>query len=138
MPLSWGSLNTTINRHGRHASRCPPATDADGIATLSPELSMGPFCVTRSNPTQHNPWVNPTHGQLASWRLWDPGRSVQAKGFQVHWRQAVNCRLQSLKQEAGMPPEPRSSDRRRWKTSRGDDCNTVILPTTPCYSAICP
>jgi len=32
---------------------------------------MGPFCVTRSNPihqltdpTQPNPWVNPTHGQL--------------------------------------------------------------------------
>jgi len=37
------------------------------------ELSMGPFCVTLSNPThpltdptQPNPWVNPTHGQLWS------------------------------------------------------------------------
>jgi len=31
-----------------------------------PELSMGPFCVTRPNPTQPNPWVNPTHGQLCT------------------------------------------------------------------------
>jgi len=37
----------------------------------TPELSIGPFCVTRCNPThqlidptQPNPWVNPAHGQL--------------------------------------------------------------------------
>ena len=41
------------------------------LSLNAPELSMGPFSMTRSNPThqltdptQPNPWVNPTRGQL--------------------------------------------------------------------------